>query len=416
MATNPHDGGVHYTVFVRLPFPRGDFIDPPPVNWNAAKDRALWEILSRPTKGDDIDWKAIAEEFDVTLPFLLQQVAWLYDRQLSQVRAQMRRVGTTHSASPSPGVGSVAGSGTLGGQPMRRVGSGGSRGLSKLSALAKETPTGRAEDTPVSATKARAPSVRTSSANTVTQIQGATEASSTPPMTPKEDYPSQRPTSRRERPSLAVLQKAPKAKEKSPPLSESDESETESDSEDDMLNRRIGGGHRFGKFSIQKPALRSNEDDEDESPAFLPLSSEPQASGRDLNSTLRQGDQTLNTIGRRDSAHPASSRQSSQQASSLNSSESSGVAVTSPQIGPTRRSGPLSPQRVGDLARRSPRRPGSATHSSENTSSMGSSFSDLDDASVTQSALEEALLSNMQHGGMASRMSTISQALRSRYL
>lgn len=37
------------------------------------------------------------------------------------------------------------------------------------------------------------------------------------------------------------------------------------------------------------------------------------------------------------------------------------------------------------------------------------------DASVTQSALEEALLSNMQHGGMASRMSTISQALRSRY-
>lgn len=70
-----------------------------------------------------------AEEFDVTLPFLLQQVAWLYDRQLSQVRAQMRRVGTTHSASPSPGVGSVAGSGTLGGQPMRRVGSGGEQWL-----------------------------------------------------------------------------------------------------------------------------------------------------------------------------------------------------------------------------------------------------------------------------------------------
>jgi hypothetical protein len=72
---------------------------------------------------------------------------------------------------------------------------------------------------------------------------------------------------------------------------------------------------------------------------------------------------------------------------------------------------------------------------------MGSSFSDLDgrslreilyhfssyegrngansdviDASVTQSALEEALASNMRAGGMASRMSSISQALRSRYL
>jgi len=40
----------------------------------------------------------------------------------------------------------------------------------------------------------------------------------------------------------------------------------------------------------------------------------------------------------------------------------------------------------------------------------------LDDASVTQSALEEALASNMRAGGMASRMSSISQALRSRYL
>ena len=47
---------------------------------------------------------------------------------------------------------------------------------------------------------------------------------------------------------------------------------------------------------------------------------------------------------------------------------------------------------------------------------MGSSFGDLDDASVTQSALEEALLSKLQHGGVASRMSTISQALKSRYL
>ncbi len=47
---------------------------------------------------------------------------------------------------------------------------------------------------------------------------------------------------------------------------------------------------------------------------------------------------------------------------------------------------------------------------------MGSSFSDLDDASVTQSALEEALANEMPQGAIGSRMSTISQALRSRYL
>lgn len=43
-------------------------------------------------------------------------------------------------------------------------------------------------------------------------------------------------------------------------------------------------------------------------------------------------------------------------------------------------------------------------------------FLSLTDASVTQSALEEQLLSHMQHQGGLSKMSTISQALRSRYL
>jgi hypothetical protein len=37
------------------------------------------------------------------------------------------------------------------------------------------------------------------------------------------------------------------------------------------------------------------------------------------------------------------------------------------------------------------------------------------DTSITQSALEEALASNLRHGG-ASRLSTISNAFRSRYL
>lgn len=64
----------------------------------------------------------------------------------------------------------------------------------------------------------------------------------------------------------------------------------------------------------------------------------------------------------------------------------------------------------------SPRQRRIAKEGSEGTPSMGSSFSDLDDASVTQSALEEALANEMRHGGAASRMSTISQALRSRYL
>lgn len=56
-----------------------------------------------------------AEHFDVTLQFLLQQAAWLYDRQLSQVRAQMRKVPPVQSSSPSPAAGSVSGSTALSG-------------------------------------------------------------------------------------------------------------------------------------------------------------------------------------------------------------------------------------------------------------------------------------------------------------
>ncbi|RMJ24227.1 hypothetical protein PHISP_04903 [Aspergillus sp. HF37] len=64
-------------------------------------------------------WDRFADDFEVTLQFLLQQAAWLYDRQLSQVRAQMRKVGTTPSNSPSPAPPSVSGSAALGGPPAR---------------------------------------------------------------------------------------------------------------------------------------------------------------------------------------------------------------------------------------------------------------------------------------------------------
>ena len=66
-----------------------------------------------------------ADQFDVSLPFLLQQAAWLYERQLSQVREQLRRVNRPTSSGVSPTPSSITGSGMAGGQPMRRGGSGG---------------------------------------------------------------------------------------------------------------------------------------------------------------------------------------------------------------------------------------------------------------------------------------------------
>ena len=75
MTSLNQSGDTKFTVFIRLPFPRGDFVDPPPVSaasqlisisltrqveWNAAKDQALWNILSRPSKGDDLDCNSVA--------------------------------------------------------------------------------------------------------------------------------------------------------------------------------------------------------------------------------------------------------------------------------------------------------------------------------------------------------------------
>jgi len=38
---------VKYTCYIRLPFARGDFLDPPQVEWDAGKDKALWKVVSK---------------------------------------------------------------------------------------------------------------------------------------------------------------------------------------------------------------------------------------------------------------------------------------------------------------------------------------------------------------------------------
>ena len=76
---------------------------------------------------------ARADRFNVTLPFLLQKAAWLYDRQMSSVRAQLRKASKPSSKSSSPTPGAEHGSGTVGGHPMSRGGSNGIRLMSSLS-------------------------------------------------------------------------------------------------------------------------------------------------------------------------------------------------------------------------------------------------------------------------------------------
>ncbi|PWY67224.1 autophagy-related protein 29 [Aspergillus sclerotioniger CBS 115572] len=403
MTSLNQSGDTKFTVFIRLPFPRGDFVDPPPVEWNAAKDQALWDILSRLPKGDDLDCKALADRFDVTLQFLLQQAAWLYDRQLSQVRAQMLKVPTqSNPASPAPG-GSVSGS-MAQVQETKNASNAGPRAPSRLSLQQKDT------------LPQRAPLPRrTSSTTTVNQVKNYREAfrNNTPVAEPKEpsrETYARHPVGKRE-------QVAAPSAPKSPALEDditSSSSESESESDDDKFGSRYGLRFRppFGTFSTHRPGFRDDEEDDDESPAFIPEPGrEPHETSQDgLDNTLRTGD--LAGSHRRPPAHPSRTPKTTESSAS---SASSGVPVAHPRR--MIHSGPLSPRRHAELSHLSPRQSLALRRdASDGTPSMGSSYSDLDDASVTQSALEEAFMSNMQHGGMASRMSILSQAIRSKYL
>lgn len=163
------------------------------VDWDRNKERVLWRILSRTTRNQGIDCESQlshsrlhlvshryspiansfpslfplsfsllsqgiscksyfhvsvaensyiycrAQQFQVSRAFLLQQAAWLYERELSQVRAQMRKGisgisniptpgGTTGGSSPRPISPVPIGIGIVGGTRMARTGSGGSYG------------------------------------------------------------------------------------------------------------------------------------------------------------------------------------------------------------------------------------------------------------------------------------------------
>ena len=42
-----------FRVFVRIPVPRpAGFVNPPSFVWNAEKERTLWKVISRRTRGD----------------------------------------------------------------------------------------------------------------------------------------------------------------------------------------------------------------------------------------------------------------------------------------------------------------------------------------------------------------------------
>ncbi|CAN6633908.1 hypothetical protein TRVA0_014S01530 [Trichomonascus vanleenenianus] len=84
--------GKRLVVYLRFPFKRNGFKDPIPAVWNSEKEKRLWELLSQSDNRSEIDWSSLARQFDVPVAYALQQAAWLYEKELEQVRAQMQKV------------------------------------------------------------------------------------------------------------------------------------------------------------------------------------------------------------------------------------------------------------------------------------------------------------------------------------
>lgn len=211
----------------------------------------------------------------------------------------------------------------------------------------------------------------------------------------------------------AVLPQRPRSLERPRTASDKDNDSSSSSSSDSDTAAPLSRSRTYmrrSRYSISKPVLgplSDADEDQEASPPFLPFSDAKAFTPTppsDPSATLRITPKKL--LSRRPILGSPTKLDANLLPPTVHSSSSSAQSLPQSQNArPTQ----------NPLSSLSPHRRRIVKEGSEGTPSMGSSFSDLDDASVTQSALEEALANEMSHG-VASRMSTISQALRSRYL
>lgn len=410
----PESARPNYTVFIRLPFPRGSFTDPAPVNWTAIQDRKLWKLISKP---HDLDWEGLSQEFGIELEFLLMQAAWLSERHMERMRRQVTKIaggGDTAESKPLPAPGSMAT-----GPPLRR-------GSPALPAAAPASPT---TEGPVLTSLPRIS--RTPSFATVTQSRlasglpaqarraprGSSGSTRRPILTstsevsqeyyedaiehegPSDSDSGDEPVSALTRSQLTF--RRPPAKKKPSALntlaSDGDEEDEPDDGDDDDSSN--GGYLPFAAASkAGDPAatVRGNAPAQQSSRPATALASArvPRPPVRTATESS-QSSTTSSAAPNASSAAPLMARHLSPQPSTSNSQTPPQRRRASHEssAGPAH---PLSPRHRAQLASLSPQ---SRREGSDGTPSMGSSFSDLDAESLNSSALEDALMSNMQRGG-----------------
>ncbi|KAL6151205.1 hypothetical protein ACJQWK_10920 [Exserohilum turcicum] len=333
----------------------------------------------------------------------------------------MKKVSISN-ANPSPSPTGGSSMAPVGGIAMRRGGSSGSgagRTPTALSGRPKDSPSLRGGEviTP-------APSLsRTPSTTTITQSRAHVPAPARTLSTRSTQRPNltSRKSEERGQASNAPPPSYRNDEDASPYVLDSSSSSSSSISDTDHPAHRSQLFKRPPRFLQKRPRDLSTFDEADAAQEFdesgsqetsLPFAS---AARRQPSSSKYVQDEQIHTGNKpgQKGLHPhrattdTPTRQKSIDVQSVTTETASSMTSSG---GPPAAKSPLSPTSdhraaLGRLG--SPRHAGlrSRKEGSEGTPSMGSSFSDIDDAGISQSALEEALLSNMQHG----RMSTLSR-------
>ena len=199
---------------------------------------------------------------------------------------------------------------------------------------------------------------------------------------------------------------------RSPPLEEENltSSSDDSDSYDEGTSRRAPHFRPFEKFPTQRPGLRDDEADEDDTPAFLPMSREAETAPRDrtvqvLSATLRSDAERTTAAHEHVADRPGSRIPVAPESSA--SSLSSGAPIDLSRV-ESRSTGQITGRpgshRATEASHRSPRKslaPGKEP--SDGTPSMGSSFSDLDGKSETLDCVLYILIGSDQMPALRSR-------------
>lgn len=371
-----------FTALIRLPFPRGNFVDPPQAQWDAEKDRQLWKVISKSSKTSDLNWVELATKFQVPPTFLLQQAAWLYERHFEHVRNQMKKVsGSTVAAPAASGGGSTLTS--VGGIAMQRAGSGGAGPPRTTSALSG----GRRNSPSLGLGEAVEPApalTRTPSTTTITQSRAQFQQLPSRTLSARS---TQRPNlvrpSRDDQPTSPGTGAHPNVPEPpdSPEIPASSSSSSSSMSDTDHPAHRSQLFKRPPRFQQKRPrelapfAEGDGTQEADEAGSqgttMLPFASTARRAPKHTqlvdrqrpNATARQGSPQFQAA-----TETASSMTSSASASDAPGAQAATKSPASPNFNHRAAMANLSP-RAQALRRK---------EGSEGTPSMGSSFSDID--------------------------------------